>query len=52
MNPFPAYPAGGNRTEFDVAVDAIPAMRIAFAVWTTGRPFDAAKVGIRACKKP
>ena len=27
-------------------------LRIAFAVWTSGQPFDPTKIGIQGCRKP
>jgi len=42
----------GFSTTEAIVIIARKLLRIAFAVWTTGQPFDPDKVGINACKKP
>lgn len=44
--------AKGFATTEAIVIIARKLLRIAFAVWTTGQPFDPQKVGINACKKP
>lgn len=42
----------GFATTEAIVIIARKLLRIAFAVWTTGQPFDPNKVGKNACKKP
>lgn len=42
----------GFSTTEAIVIIARKLLRIAFAVWTTGQPFDPAKIGKNACKKP
>jgi len=44
--------ARGFATTEAIVILARKLLRIAFAVWTSGKPFDPAKIGIQACKKP
>lgn len=44
--------AKGFSTTEAIVIIARKLLRIAFAVWTTGQPFDPDKVGKNACKKP
>lgn len=42
----------GFATTEAIVIIARKLLRIAFAIWTTGQPFDPNKVGKNACKKP
>lgn len=44
--------ARGFATTEAILILARKLLRIAFAIWTSGNPFDPAKIGIQGCKKP
>ena len=44
--------AKGFATTEAIVILARKLLRIAFAVWTSGKTFDPTKIGIQACKKP
>jgi len=44
--------AKGFATTEAILILARKLLRIAFAVWTSGKPFDPTKIGINGCKKP
>lgn len=47
-----ALRAKGFATTEAIVILARKLLRIAFAVWTSNKPFDPAKIGFQACKKP
>jgi transposase len=47
-----ALRAKGFATTEAIVILARKLLRIAFAVWTSGKPFDPAKIGLQACQKP
>jgi len=44
--------ARGFATTEAILILARKLLRIAFAIWTSGKPFDPTKIGIHGCKKP
>ena len=44
--------AKGFATTEAIVILARKLLRIAFAVWTSGQPFDPTKIGIQGCRKP
>ena len=49
---YTALRAKGFASTAAIVIIARRLLRIAFAVWTSGKPFDPTKVGNQACKKP
>jgi len=47
-----ALRAKGFATTEAIVIIARKLLRIAFAVWTSNKPFDPKKIGFQACKKP
>ena len=47
-----ALRAKGFATTEAIVILARKLLRIAFAVWTSGKPFDPTKIGIHPCQKP
>lgn len=47
-----ALRAKGFATTEAIVIIARKLLRIAFAVWTSNKPFDPTKIGFQACKKP
>jgi transposase len=49
---YAALIARGFATTEAIVIIARKLLRIAFAVWTSGKPFDPTKIGSQACQKP
>jgi transposase len=49
---YAALIARGFATTEAIVIIARKILRIAFAVWTSGKPFDPTKIGIQSCQKP